>query len=60
MIIGGYIVSSKKILPNGDRIVTYDDSDRKHGIIILIIGIPMLIIAVLMRLLGTLEFLSSL
>lgn len=60
LIIGGYIVSSKKTLPNGERIFTYGDSDRKQGKIILIIGVPMLIISVLMRLFGTLEFLSSL
>ena len=60
LIIGGYIVSSKKTLPNGERIFTYGDSDRKQGKIILIIGAPMLIISVLMRLWGTLEFLSSL
>lgn len=59
LIIGGYIVSSKKTLPNGERIFTYGDSDRKQGKIILIIGAPMLIISVLMRLWGTLEFLSS-
>ncbi|WP_294672214.1 hypothetical protein [uncultured Fluviicola sp.] len=59
LIIGGYIVSSKKTLPNGERIYTYDDSDRKQGKIILIIGAPMLIISVLIRLWGTLEFLSS-
>lgn len=59
LIIGGYIVSSKKTLPNGERIYTYSDSDRKQGKIILIIGAPMLIISVLIRLWGTLEFLSS-
>lgn len=59
LIIGGYIVSSKKILPNGERMHTYIESDRKHGKIILFIGIPILIIAVLLRLFNTLEIISN-
>lgn len=60
LIIGGYIVSSKKTLPNGERMFKYTGSDRRHGIIMLIIGIPMLIAAVLIRLFSTLEFLVEL
>jgi hypothetical protein len=59
LIIGGYIVSSKKILPNGERKHTYIESDRTHGKIILIIGIPVLVIAVLLRLFSTLEIISN-
>lgn len=58
IIIGWYIVFSKKTLPNGQRIYTYNESDRKHGKIILIIGIPILVIVVLIRLFITLELLS--
>nr|WP_294861225.1 hypothetical protein [uncultured Fluviicola sp.] len=58
LIIGGYIVSSKKTLPNGQQIHTYIDSDRTHGKSILIIGIPVLIIVVLFRLFSTLELFS--
>ncbi len=60
LIIGGYIVSNRKTLPNGERIHTYNESDRKHGKAILFIGIPVLIAAVLIRLFSTLELLSDL
>jgi hypothetical protein len=59
LIIGGYIVSSKKILPNGERKHTFIESDRTHGKIILIIGIPVLVIVVLLRLFSTLEIISN-
>lgn len=57
LIIGWYIVSSKKVLPNGERVYTYNESDRKHGKIILIIGIPIFIIGVVSRVL--IEFLNA-
>ena len=59
LIIGGYIVSSKKTLPNGERKHTFIEADRTHGKIILIIGIPVLVIAVLLRLFSTLEIISN-
>ena len=58
IIIGWYIVFSKKTLPNGQRIYTYNEADRNHGKRILIIGIPILVIVVLIRLFITLELLS--
>ncbi len=57
LIIGWYIVSSKKVLPNGERVYTYSESDRKHGKIILIIGIPIFILGVVSRVL--IEFLNA-
>ena len=59
LIIGGYIVSNKKTLPNGKRVYTYTESDRRHGKIILFIGIPILIAAVLIRLFNTLELFAN-
>lgn len=59
LVIGWYIVSSKKTLPNGERIYTYSESDRRHGKIILIIGIPVLVISLAIRIIKELELLSN-
>lgn len=59
LIIGWYIVSAKKNLPNGERVYTYNESDRKHGKRILIIGIPVLVISLLIRVINELELLSN-
>lgn len=37
--IGWHLSSHKKTLPNGDRVYSYSQSDRKHGNRILIIGV---------------------
>ncbi len=39
LFIGWHLFTHKKTLPNGDRIYAYVSEDRKHGKIILIIGI---------------------
>lgn len=57
LIIGWYLVSSKKVLPNGESVYTYSEADRKHGKTILMIGIPILIIGVIFRVI--IEFLNA-
>ena len=42
--IGWNMMSSKKKLPNGEEIFSYQENDRKHGKRIMILGIVMLII----------------
>lgn len=49
IIIGYYIISSKKTLPTGEQVYTYSESDRKHGSYILLIAITAIIIAVAFR-----------
>lgn len=44
ILIGWYIRSNMKTLPNGDRVYTYSKSDREHGNAIMGIGIGMFII----------------
>lgn len=44
ILIGWYIKSNKKTLPNGDRVYTYSKADREHGRAIMGIGIGMFII----------------
>lgn len=53
IIIGYYIISSKKVLPNGERIYTYSESDRKHGTRILLIAITAIIIGVAFRIINS-------
>ncbi|MNJ92076.1 hypothetical protein D3C87_97320 [compost metagenome] len=50
VIIGWYIVSSKKTLPTGERIHSYRESDRKQGVTILVIGIVAMIAGLVTRL----------
>ncbi|NII85860.1 MULTISPECIES: hypothetical protein [unclassified Pedobacter] len=45
IIIGAYLRSHKKTLPNGERVFGYAASDRAHGERILIIGILVLILS---------------
>lgn len=39
IFIGWYLVTSKKILPDGERVYEFDEDDRWHGKIIFYIGI---------------------
>jgi len=39
LVIGYLLRTSKKTLPNGERIYTYSSSDRKHGLYILAIAV---------------------
>lgn len=52
IIIGYYLVSSKKVLPNGEKIYTYSESDRKHGTYILLIAITMVIVGIALRIIN--------
>jgi hypothetical protein len=52
IIIGYYIVSSKKTLPTGEQVYTYSEADRKHGSYILLIAITAIIIAVAFRIIN--------
>ena len=48
IIIGGVWSGSKKTLPNGQRVYTYDVAVRKHGRRILAMGIILLILSMLL------------
>lgn len=51
-VITGYVLwTSQKTLPNGETVFTYSENDRKHGKIILILGIIMLPVIIGIRLL---------
>ncbi|MDF3026224.1 MAG: hypothetical protein K0S23_531 [Fluviicola sp.] len=52
IIIGYYIISSKKTLPNGERVFTYTEADRKHGSRILLIAITAIILAIAFRIIN--------
>lgn len=49
--IGWHLFKYKKILPTGDVVQVYSESDRKHGVIILIIGIVVSVLSLIFRLL---------
>ncbi|GAB4030349.1 hypothetical protein [Spirosoma jeollabukense] len=49
--IGWNMVSSRKTLPTGEQVYTYQKSDRKHGVRILLLGIVMFIVTIYLRVL---------
>jgi len=49
ILIGWLLSTSKKTLPNGERIYAYGDVDRRHGQRMFFIGIVVIVIAVGMR-----------
>lgn len=49
IIIGINLVTSKKTLPNGDRIYSYSEKNRNHGVVITIIGIVMFTIMIFIK-----------
>jgi len=51
IIIGYSIWTSKKTLPNGERIYSYNSTDREHGKIILIIGLIIFPLLLLIKIL---------
>ena len=55
VIMGAYIISRKKVLPNGDKIYAYSESDRKHGTRILLIAIVMIIIGTAFRVINAVD-----
>jgi hypothetical protein len=49
LIIGYFLWTSRKTLPNGVKVPSYSESNRKHGKYIFLIGIIILPISILMR-----------
>lgn len=47
--IGWNMISSRKKLPTGEQVYTYQKSDRKHGIRIMLLGIVMFIVSIYLR-----------
>ncbi|WP_343538183.1 hypothetical protein [Flavobacterium mesophilum] len=52
IVIGYLLWTSKKTLPNGQRIYSYNEADRKHGKTIFIIGAIVFPVALLIRILS--------
>jgi ATP-dependent Lon protease len=49
LFIGWYLKSSKKTLPNGERVYEYSERDRWHGAVIFYISVVALILSVIYR-----------
>lgn len=49
IIIGIHMVTSKKTLPNGDRIYTHSETNRNHGVVITIIGTVIFVFTVFIK-----------
>lgn len=49
IIIGWYLNTHKKTLPNGERLYAYLESDRRHGKRIFILGIFMLLVGLALK-----------
>jgi hypothetical protein len=45
LFIGMYMATNKKVLPNGDKVYAFSESDRTHGLVIAGIGIIALFIS---------------
>jgi hypothetical protein len=60
LFIGLSLMSSKKLLPNGEKVYSYIESDRKHGLYIVIISSIMLFISVGVQLITSIVLNSSL
>ena len=52
ILIGWYLSTSKKTLPDGERIYAYGEVDRRHGQRMFFIGIVVLVVAVGLRFYG--------
>ena len=50
--IGWHLTASKKILPDGTKVHSYTDSDRKHGKIILYLGIASMLFWISLKILS--------
>lgn len=50
IIIGYHLTNHKRILPTGERVFEYSESDRKHGKIILTVGVIVLSVGLVIRL----------
>lgn len=47
--IGWNMMSSKRILPNGDQIFSYGETDRRHGRNMLILGVVMIVVLLIFQ-----------
>lgn len=56
IIIGYLLWTSKKTLPNGERIYSYNENDRKHGKTIFILGLIIFPLALLVKILSIDKF----
>lgn len=54
IVIGYSLWTSKKTLPNGERIYSYNDLDREHGKIIFFIGLIIFPLALIIKILNIL------
>ncbi|MDR7209588.1 hypothetical protein [Flavobacterium piscis] len=54
IVIGYSLWTSKKTLPNGERIYSYNNADRKHGKTIFIIGLIVFPLALIIKILNEL------
>ncbi len=52
IVIGYSLWTSKKTLPNGERVYSYNDADRNHGKTIFILGTIIFPLAILIRILS--------
>lgn len=53
IFLGWHLYTSKRILPNGQRVFGYSEKDRRHGVRILIISIIMFIATVMFKIATT-------
>lgn len=49
IVMGWYLFSHKRILPNGDVVYAHNEQDRKHGYGIFFLGLVMLVIWIIVR-----------
>lgn len=54
IVIGYSLWTSKKTLPNGSRVYSYNDQDRKHGKTIFVIGLIVFPLALIVKVLSSL------
>jgi hypothetical protein len=59
LFIGLSLMSSKKVLPNGEKVYSYIESDRKHGLYIVIISSIMLFVSLGVQLISSIMLHSS-
>ncbi len=52
LIIGYFLWTSKKTLPNGQKVYSYSDNDRKHGKYIFYLGLVVAPTAILLKVVG--------
>jgi hypothetical protein len=56
LFIGLSLMSSRKVLPNGEKVYSYIESDRKHGLYIVVISSIMLLVSFGVQLISSIVF----